>query len=83
MAQTACVPHVSPMCKVELWYEAFKYDGECYVHCGCDCPKITIWMRRVDAIQHIKNGRAQFAEDDAECTPCGTCCQRLVRQLGG
>lgn len=83
MANTACVPFASPVCKVELWFDAFKYAGKCFVYCGCDCPKITIWMNRVDALPYIKQGKAQFAADDAECTPCGSCCQRALARAGG
>lgn len=71
------------MCKVKLYYSSFKYDGCCYYHCDCGCPNITIFMRRHDALYHIRAGKAEFADDDAECTPSGGCCHRAFTALGG
>ena len=75
--------NMPPMRKVRLFYSNFKYDGCCYYHCGCDCPSITIWMRRHDALYHIRAGKAEFAHEDDECTPAGNCCHRAVVELGG
>lgn len=74
-----CIPPMQGMCKVCLFMDAYKYDGCCYVSCDpCGCPKIVIFMRRNDALNLVKNCQARFVDDDEEleCTPCGSCCER-------
>ncbi|OED44916.1 hypothetical protein ACH42_06320 [Endozoicomonas sp. (ex Bugula neritina AB1)] len=71
------LPRQAPMCKVKLYMKAYKYDGVCYNDCrGCYCNEITILMRRVDADLLVKQRCAEYVDDDAECTPPGTCCER-------
>lgn len=75
----ACTPSFQAKCKVWIYASAYKYDGCCYQSCdACGCPKVVIWMRRVDALALVKACCARFVDDDeeVECTPCGSCCQR-------
>ena len=78
-----CCPHAESdtpdYIPVRLYCDGFRYDGKCYVSCGCG--KLVIPVAKHHAHLWVSQNRAEYVKEGTTISEPGSCCGNCGKEM--